>query len=601
MMLKRANMKPPFDSKASQRGLAALTVVMLLMLGATLGVVYLNRSVIFEQKIAANHLRAKVALEMADAGIDWATGMLNATQKINTSCSRSTDATAKSFRNTYVTTAFYGTSSPMQPAANTLPGCKIALVPATPFDPANPQYEDPFNCSCPEVSTTETTLPSFGNAASTPNPGFTVQFSPLSADQDPTGTAVRVISTGCAAQTGACDPLAKGQGDAIATAAVVLKLNPSLMYKPTVPLTCGIACLLLNLDQTLKANPLVKTLLGLVTGLLPVVGDLLNLDVADDGKPLRVVNQDPATGGVLVNAGLLSIPGTSNLLALNTLNTTLQAVQELTNTLLGVNLLPEMITLPGKSINHVTAAPDYKLLEEGLKGTLKIPPGQTLGGMLGGILGDVLGGVLKTLTDVLSFKNTDVNVLQCTESSGVFQMYFGTDIATYRDPLKTPTTKVMPSEGSAVATGAQIKAAYDEGWRSFYFPNGAVINSSSGLPAEGLGTESDPVVVVSNKNLEILDGVTVNGFVYLNSAVSASVGLSSYNIKGALVSCGIYVNTGSGDIAYSATALNRAGLIGDIVRVPGSWTDRCTLQSPLPKKPADSIRATNCPGYKDPS
>lgn len=562
MMLKRANMKRPFDSSASQRGLAALTVVMLLMLGATLGVVYLNRSVIFEQKIAANHLRAKVALEMADAGIDWATGMLNVTHKVNNNCTLSTAADAKSFRNKYVTTSLYGSASLMQPAANTLPGCKLGLAPVTPFDSANPQYQHQFSCSCPEVSASETSLPNFGNAASAPNPGFTVQFSPLSADQDPTGTAVRIISTGCAAKSGACVPTEKNQGDATATVSVILKLSPTVMYKPSVPLTCGVACV------------------------------LLNLDTLNTGKKLRVINQDPATGGMLVNAGLLSIPGMSNLLGLNALTSTLSTLQTLTNSLLGLNLFAEMITLPGKSPNNVTAAPDANLLGQGLGDTLLSQSG------LLGILGNVLGGVGGTLTDLLNFNNVGVNLLQCNRS-GVFKMYFGTDIETYANPLRTPTVKSVPECGGSSSTcGSVLKNAYEEGWREFYFPNGISLDAGSGLSNYTFGAETDPVTLVTNKKLNLGGGVTVKGLVFSNSAVAVDVNLTNANIHGALISCSIYVNTGSGDIAYSSTVINRLGVTGKMTRVPGSWTDRCSLQS-LPRKPMDSFAKQNCPG--DPS
>ena len=558
-----------------QRGLAALTVVMLLMLGATLGVVYLNRSVIFEQKIAANHMRSKVALAMADAGIDWATGMLNSPQKIDTSCAAATAANAASFRNRYVTTTLYGSALPIQPAANTLPGCKLALVQATPFDPANPQYQHQLSCSCPDVSLTETTLPSLGTAASAPYPGFTVQFSPLSASQDPSGNAVRIISTGCAPKTGPCVPGEKGQGDASATVAVIVKLNPTVLYKPSVPLTCGVACVLLNLN----------TLTG--------------------GNKLRVVNQDPATEGMLVNAGLLSVPGMSNLLGLNALTSTLNTVQSLTNGLLGINLFAEMVTLPGKSPNQVTAAPDTNLLAQGLSDTLLSQSTSSLLSYLTGTLSNVLGGVSNTLTDLLNFNNVGVNLLQCNQS-GVFKMYFGTTIETYADPLRTPTTKSLPEcGGTSAACGAAMTTAYNQGWRSFYFPNGVSLDAGSGLAGNTLGTAADPVTLVTNAKLNLGGGVTINGLVFANSGVAADVNLSSANINGALISCGVYVNTGAGNLVYSPTALGRLGITGKMTRVPGTWTDRCDVQAlarkpkPYPNDPNDTFRMQNCPG--DPS
>ncbi|MDD2545475.1 MAG: pilus assembly PilX N-terminal domain-containing protein [Burkholderiaceae bacterium] len=547
--------------RGSQQGLAALTVVMLLMLGATIGVVYLNRGVIFEQKIAANQVRSKVALEMADAGIDWATGMLNAQSKITTTCKLPdaaglADPNTKSFRNKYITTLLYGSTAPMQPAANTLPGCKLSLV-----KQPDGSYKHEFNCSCPDVSPTDTRLPNFSSVANPEAPGFTVQFSPLSADQDPTGNAVRIISTGCAAKSGACIPGEKGVADATATASVILRLQPSVVYKPSVPLTCGVACVLLNLD-------------------------LLS------GKKLRVVNQDPGTGGMLVNAGLLSIPGMSNILGLNALTSTLSTLQTLTNNLLGLNLFAEMITLPGKSPNNVTAAPDANLLGQGLADTLLSQSG------LLGTLTNVLGGASNTVTDLLNFNNVGVNLLQC-DRSGVFKMYFGTDIATFADPLRTPSTKSLPEcGGTSAACGKAVKDAYAEGWRSFYFPNGVSLDAGSGLANNTLGTEDDPVTLVTPKKLNLGGGVTVNGLLFSNSGVAADVSLGNSNIHGALISCSIYANTGSGDIVYSSTAINRLGITGKLYRVPGSWTDRCVLRA-LARKPNDSVSLQSCPG--DPS
>ena len=52
-----------------QRGVGSLAITTLLLLAASIVVLYLNRSVIFEQRTSANQMRAASAHEMAEAGL----------------------------------------------------------------------------------------------------------------------------------------------------------------------------------------------------------------------------------------------------------------------------------------------------------------------------------------------------------------------------------------------------------------------------------------------------------------------------------------------------------------------------------------------------
>ena len=128
-----------------QRGVALLIIVMLVLFIISIAVFYLNRSLIFEQKTSANQLRSTLAHEMAEAGIEWATGMLNANYNINTSCqAATTPTTLTSFRRKYVFTGWNaGTSTDVLPAANVLPGCKV--------------NGGTLTCSCPDVPSSSTT------------------------------------------------------------------------------------------------------------------------------------------------------------------------------------------------------------------------------------------------------------------------------------------------------------------------------------------------------------------------------------------------------------------------------------------------------------
>ena len=107
-----------------QRGVAALAVSMLLLFGTTIVVFYLNRGLLFEQKTSANLSRATAAFEAAEAGLEWATGMMNRPNDISTSCTFDTTVNV-SFRRKYVQTMWNDGTNPnyeVVPAANVLPG-----------------------------------------------------------------------------------------------------------------------------------------------------------------------------------------------------------------------------------------------------------------------------------------------------------------------------------------------------------------------------------------------------------------------------------------------------------------------------------------------
>lgn len=59
------------------RGAATLVTVMVLFLVMALLGVYANRSLVIEQRLSAGHVRAGIAQELAEGGIDWAVAMLN--------------------------------------------------------------------------------------------------------------------------------------------------------------------------------------------------------------------------------------------------------------------------------------------------------------------------------------------------------------------------------------------------------------------------------------------------------------------------------------------------------------------------------------------
>lgn len=212
----RATRRPP-------RGMAVLAVVMMLVLAASLAVLYVNRSVLYEQRIAVTQWQSTQALEVAEAGIEWATGMLNAPYDIGSNCAFLT-TTNQSFRKRYLLTRVNDPVNPstaVAPAANVYPGCKID--------------GSALSCHCPAPPASGTAAASLGSAEL---PSFTVAFEAVAGDEE----AVRITAYGCNARSAACTPDSFASAEGNARVSVLLKLRPLLRAMPAAPLTCGTSC-----------------------------------------------------------------------------------------------------------------------------------------------------------------------------------------------------------------------------------------------------------------------------------------------------------------------------------------------------------------------
>ena len=199
-------------SERNQRGVAALAVTTLLLFATSIVVFYLNRGLLFEQKTSANQARSTAAFEAAEAGLEWATGMLNTPNDILASCApdTATGHTTVSFRKKYVQTAW---NAAVNPTANIsvqspiLPiGCYIDAA-------GVPQ------CSCPNLATTSSTLL---NPPTGARPAFTVSFAAVVGD----ALSVEVVSVGCNAATGPCTSATAASSDATATVRAVFEDAP---------------------------------------------------------------------------------------------------------------------------------------------------------------------------------------------------------------------------------------------------------------------------------------------------------------------------------------------------------------------------------------
>jgi Tfp pilus assembly protein PilX len=235
--------------RAQVEGAASLVVVAILLAVMAIGVVFTNRNLIFEQRTAANQYRATVALEAAEAGLEWATAMMNRTDRITDACVVSAVATDPKFRPKYLGIDL--SSGLLTPNATT-GGVHVACV-------ANTDGTPGWSCSCPAIGTAPN--PAAAAPATGFQPSFAVRFEQI---LNPAGT-VRITSFGCSSRitNTTCG------GDAAARVSVALGPVSGLATPPAAPLTARGT-----------VNP---------TGAFAAV---------------NVVNTDPTTNGITINAGL---------------------------------------------------------------------------------------------------------------------------------------------------------------------------------------------------------------------------------------------------------------------------------------------------------
>jgi len=230
--------------RRGQRGAGALVAVVLLYAAMTFIVVFANRSLIFEQKTSANQYRSTMAMEAAEAGLEWATTMLNKSGRITTACTDSAVGTDLNFRDKYISyVSSTKTWNLNAPAGTVLAACVTS------------QSGTDWNCSCPAPGTLPSAAaPSVGGF----KPGFAIAFFANAATR-----SVDLVSYGCTSviNSAAC------AGDAAAAVRVTVANVAALATAPGAPLTAR----------------------GAVT-----VGN----------AALGVQNGDPTTAGVTINAGM---------------------------------------------------------------------------------------------------------------------------------------------------------------------------------------------------------------------------------------------------------------------------------------------------------
>lgn len=253
----------------AQRGVATLTVVMVLFFVMAMVSAYANRNLIFEQRVSSNNYRATTALAAAEAGIDWGIAMLNG-GRITSSCTYPpAGAGDLSFRDRYLQ---------LQVDGGYLVNKWGVPLPVNEYRPSCVMTTAGWSCNCPAGS--HTSLPNLTTEA----PVFRVRMLPGDgAVAAPVGVRglVTIQSRGCSNIGN--DTSAAGFPD-VSTAC-------HRSFGLTLPDVDGFADLEVRVGL-LRAMPLPP-----VAAL--TVGNTLTMAGANE---LKVSNVDPSTG-VTVHAG----------------------------------------------------------------------------------------------------------------------------------------------------------------------------------------------------------------------------------------------------------------------------------------------------------
>jgi len=207
-------------SRHKQRGAAALVVTLGLLLVLALVVGYANRSLLVEQRAAANLARSTQAFEAAEAGLEWALALLNSGEPLGADCEPSSGAGSATFRERYL--AWDAASGAFQPRTWADAGASVALQAAC------VRIDAGWSCSCPASGRPVLPAP----AGSSPQAAFSVQF--VAAGRS---GMVHVLASGCSHIGSACVAGSAASGGSTARLQQTLGLLPALATVPVAPLT----------------------------------------------------------------------------------------------------------------------------------------------------------------------------------------------------------------------------------------------------------------------------------------------------------------------------------------------------------------------------
>ncbi len=235
-----ASRAPRSTSRATLRGSGTLALLLVMLLGVTLMLLYLNRALMFEQRSAALLWREALAFEAAEAGRNWALASLNLDRSVDTACRPTTTAgtPGPSLRERLLA---HDPSTGLWSPTGVQAGCAIGA-------------DSSWVCDCPVTSAAHPALPNGTAQASS----FAVS---LASGVRP-GSLV-LVSRGCVGAGANCDEAHRGDAQALVRIALA----------------------------ALRAAPETPAATLVAAGSVTLAG------------PVSLVNADPGSGGLAVDAG----------------------------------------------------------------------------------------------------------------------------------------------------------------------------------------------------------------------------------------------------------------------------------------------------------
>jgi hypothetical protein len=195
-----------------------LVTTLLLFFVLALVVAFANRHLVFEQRTATNQVRAAVAFEAAQAGVEWGLAMLNSKERIDSDCLPNNGSGATLWRERQL----------RYNASNRLQHSTAGLTAACLRD--GPQWR----CHCPTQGAASPALTQNSTPNDQPVPGFVVQLL-----ETTTPGQIHLHAKGCHSAGPACWDI-HGEapaGQAQAHQRVHLALVGGLRTPPAAPLT----------------------------------------------------------------------------------------------------------------------------------------------------------------------------------------------------------------------------------------------------------------------------------------------------------------------------------------------------------------------------
>ena len=328
------------------RGVAALTVVMVLFFVMALVAAYTNRNLIFEQRISLGNYRSVRAAEAAEGSVNWALALLNS-GRVNSQCLPSVDPNDVDFRlmstvvpgpAAYAPEGSYATPADFFTANERVWGCVIA--------------DGTASCACPTATVPN---PTISRPADGKGSAFHVSVyvpeggTPRAGTLGLLGFACGSLGDGnndCSRSNGLSG---KPQADGVSGVSQVVGLLRALPLAPQATLTVG-GAVNAAAGTLLVANPDNTSGYTVLSGLAytPGTGDVFRLPAGSAGE-----GRQHGIGDLNNLAGLANDGWFRNLFAMNRANYGLQPAAQVIDCTAGctdANLTPVLLGFPRNPI-----------------------------------------------------------------------------------------------------------------------------------------------------------------------------------------------------------------------------------------------------------